>query len=138
MPAEGRERLELGREAEELAAEFLRRNGYTVVERNYDVLINGKKVGELDIICDNGTELLFVEVRSATGTYLESPALTVETRKQAQIVKTARFFIHERSLQNRFVRFDVVGITFSSQRPHVEWFKDAFRPPSTGQSRSFW
>ena len=55
----GRNRKMCGNAGEELAAKYLMGKGYTVAERNF-------RVGHLetDIICENETHILFVEVKS--------------------------------------------------------------------------
>ncbi len=72
---------ELGRVGETLAVDYLTRKGFTVVGRNV-------RVGhfEIDIICENETHLLFVEVKARTGASLKRygrPASAIdETKKQ--------------------------------------------------------
>lgn len=51
----------VGKIGEDLAERFLVKRGYVVVQRNY-----WKKVGEIDIICEKGGRLYFVEVKTVS------------------------------------------------------------------------
>lgn len=129
---------EVGRQGEELACRFLVGRGFVVVERNFSIDVGGIKRGEIDVICHDRESLVFVEVRSLTGSYLETPALTVDPAKRGQVVRAARFYLQEREMELKFVRFDVIAVSFGSGEPRIEWYPDAFRPPSTGQAQVFW
>ncbi len=67
----------LGRIGEDYACDYLRKNGYMVIERNYL-----KKWGELDIVAKKGKKLHFVEVKSVSRTFL--PDVTYETQNIAK------------------------------------------------------
>ena len=61
-------RKDSGKIAEDLAAEFLQKAGYQIIERNYMY-----SHSEIDIIAKKGMYLVFVEVRSKSGTKYGSP-----------------------------------------------------------------
>lgn len=126
------QRRELGANGEEAAVSFLRQKGFQVLERNYN---QGK--GEVDIVARNQEWLLFVEVRSATTDYLESPAATVNLRKQQLVIRGARAFLARNGTGDEEIRFDVVAVTFDGADPRIEWFQDAFRPSPSGQQNRF-
>ncbi|WP_448384806.1 YraN family protein, partial [Fervidobacterium sp.] len=63
------------KEAEELAVQFLKRNGYKIVERNYRT-----PFGEIDIIAKLGKTYMFVEVKSGTGVRI-NPSERVDMKK---------------------------------------------------------
>ena len=63
------QRQQLGAWGEERAALFLREQGYDIIDRNYTVMLHGKKAGEVDIIAWHakhhfGKTLCFIEVKT--------------------------------------------------------------------------
>jgi putative endonuclease len=114
-------RLSTGQMAEAQALEFLCRQGLRLIERNYR-----SRHGEIDLIMEDGSVVVFVEVRlrghSRFGGALES----VDRRKQAKLLATAAYFLQQRRL-DRPTRFDVAALTPSAGGLKVEWIKDAFR-----------
>jgi putative endonuclease len=108
-----------GAAAEKRAAEFLVENGYKIVVRNYTC-----RLGEIDIIAEDGKTLCFVEVRmrkvDAYGTAQE----TITPQKLKRIALTAHQFIVSRHLEQRECRFDVVTIQ-GDEPPKLA--KDAFQ-----------
>lgn len=98
-----------GRAGEDIAVLHLKREGYTVLERN--VRCAG---AEIDIVAREGDLLCFVEVRRRTrrGDALES----VDARKQARIARAALAYLQRLSPTPR-CRFDVVAV--SHGRAHL-------------------
>ena len=127
-----RSKLIKGREGEEAACRLLKKEGYRILDRNY-----AERIGELDIVCSRDDTIVFVEVRSATTTYLSSPVVTIDARKQQHIVRTAQLYLMRRKLTQRDTRFDVMGVLLGGAEPKIEWLKDAFRPESTAVKAKF-
>jgi ribonuclease HII len=107
-----------GDDAEEAAADHLQRAGMRILARNWS-----GRCGELDIVCDNGLELVVVEVRSrADGV---DPLETLVGRaKWAKIRKATEELVYRLRLEQRFIRFDVVAV----QPEGIRWLEDAWRP----------
>lgn len=55
----------IGQIGEDLACAFLKKRGFTIVDRNYR-----KKWGEIDIVAQNKTDLRFVEVKTVSRNYV--------------------------------------------------------------------
>lgn len=116
-----KERLQLGKQGEDLAVVFLKKNGYKILARNYKT-----KLGEIDIIAlDKGT-LCFVEVKTRNSDRFGAPAEAVSSFKQRQISKAALCYLKEKKLLERKARFDVVSVVYSNEKPQLELIKDAF------------
>lgn len=98
-------RQNLGQSGEDIAAEFLNKKGYTILQRNYRC-----RHGEIDIIAKIGTTLVFIEVKTRKGAAYGSPAAAVTHKKQRQISKTALYYLAEHNLFDAPARFDVVSI----------------------------
>jgi putative endonuclease len=116
--------MAVGRRAEDLAASLLDSRGYRIIERNWR-----RPEGELDLVADARGVLVFVEVRSRTGEDRGHPLETVNARKRARVVRAARLYLEAAQPTATTFRFDVVGITFSSdgKQPVVTHVEDAFR-----------
>jgi putative endonuclease len=113
-----------GQYYEEQAVEYLQRAGLSVVERNFRC-----KLGEIDIICRQGEQLIFVEVRYRSNPGFGSPAASVNRGKQRKIIRTAQFYLqNRRQFRNKFCRFDVLALTpaRSCEEVDVQWLKNAF------------
>ncbi len=83
----------LGRLGEDIAADYLIKNGYTVTNRNLHMGRN-----ELDIIAEDDGFIVFVEVKTRTCLYPESgafgiPANAVDISKRKNTVKAARDYL---------------------------------------------
>ena len=106
---------------EELALRYLRRRGYTLVERNYRT-----RYGELDLIVRHHNTLVFVEVKTRRGVGFGDPLEAVTPRKQATIRALAERYLSEREPDLDEVRFDVVGILAGDGAPRVTHIENAF------------
>lgn len=111
----------LGREGERIAERFLKKKGYKVVERNYRCA-----AGELDLIVLDRRVIVFVEVKTRTGSGYGTPLEAVEFRKQHKMIHVAQFFLNAKKLTQREARFDVVGISWPGAQPLVEHIENAF------------
>jgi putative endonuclease len=111
----------LGREGERIAELFLKKKGYRLVERNYRCA-----AGELDLIVLDRRVIVFVEVKTRTGSGYGTPMEAVEFRKQHKMIRTAQFFLNAKRLSQREARFDVVGISWAGAEPLVEHIENAF------------
>ena len=72
-----------GAEYEELAAQYLRKEGYQILEQNYK-----SRFGEIDILADKEGELIVVEVKYRSTNGYGDPLEAVDRRKQKRICQT--------------------------------------------------
>lgn len=115
-------RLAKGRYGEELAAQYLTRHGYRIIQQNFRV-----SCGEIDIVAQDKDALAFVEVKTRTGSGFGLPAEAVTCRKRQQISRTALVYLSQHRLLNVSARFDVVSVVLSQNaEPHIELIKNAF------------
>jgi putative endonuclease len=97
---------QLGQRGEEIAAGYLREQGYTILARNWRC-----PAGEVDIVAREGETLAFVEVRTRRrGGRLGTPEESVTPRKQARMVEVAQTYLQEAGLGDVAWRLDVVAI----------------------------
>ena len=114
-------RVSLGRRGEEIAASYLKKLKYKIIERNYTCTF-----GEIDIIARDKETLSFIEVKTRSSLEYGHPHHVVNKRKQHQISKVALSYINKNNLQNIDARFDVVAIQLSPEGEKVDLIKDAF------------
>jgi len=115
------ERLALGRWGEDRAAEFLRRRGMKILERNYRT-----PVGEVDIIVRKGKTLVFVEVKTRRSQAFGAPQEAVGPTKQRQIIRAAQWYLGSQG-KGLQPRFDVVAVLGQGEgEAHIEHFENAF------------
>ena len=112
-----------GRLGESLAAEFLVRQRYVIIERNYR-----KPYGEVDIIAQDGDTVVFVEVKTRKSLGFGSATEAVDVRKQRHISRIAQEYMQSRSLFGSPARFDVIAVQLDSDnRPAaIDHIKNAF------------
>jgi len=107
---------------EEIAASFLQAQGYAIIERNYR-----KRFGEIDIIAEDGEELVFIEVKTRKSNRFGSPLEAVDTRKQQKMSRVALAYLNSLEMADRAARFDVVAVLLRGNLPpEIELVKDAF------------
>lgn len=121
------EDLASGRRGEDLAHRLLRREGFTVVARNYRARTG---CGEIDLIAWHGDMLVFVEVKSRCTEEFGTPDRAVGAAKQASLIRSAREYAGRAGVPWDQVRFDIINVVFSNP-PSVTRLEDAFRPSAT-------
>jgi len=115
------DRQQLGKDAEQRAEQFLRRQGLQSVSRNYHC-----RRGEIDLIMRDGHELVFVEVRQRSSNSHGGAAASVDSRKQARLIRAAEHYLS--TLRTEPVcRFDVIAFEGKAAATQPLWYKDAFR-----------
>jgi putative endonuclease len=112
---------DIGRFGEDLAHRYLRRNGFTVVARNWRPPQGG---GEIDIIAWEADWLVFVEVKTRTSGQWSAPERDIDNEKIAYVRRAARDYIRRSNADESRVRFDAVSITGRK----VSHLRDAFPP----------
>lgn len=114
--------VEQGAKIEDLAANYLEKNGLSILHRNFK-----SKLGEIDIIAQDRTELVFVEIRYRKSDQFGSAAASVNQSKQNKIIRCAQFYLQTRAwAKNMYCRFDVIAASGSEENPMIDWIKDAF------------
>ena len=114
-------RRQLGDRGEDMAAAALKRQGYKILERNYVT-----PLGEIDLIARQGSELVFIEVKTRKSLRFGAPQDAVSAPKQARLRRLADYYLKRKRLGEARVRFDVVGITMGDEEPLIEIIHYAF------------
>ncbi|HHT9133515.1 MAG TPA: YraN family protein [Candidatus Avalokitesvara rifleensis] len=117
------DRRALGLEGERVASEFLKKQGYKILQRNYK-----PGTSEIDIIGYDKGIIAFLEVKTGLSRRYGPPEVRVTETKKRRIYKAAQKYIKERHLSGHQFRFDVVSVLFDpgTNAPEVKLVKDAF------------
>ena len=101
--------IKLGQLGEKIAADFLVKNGYKIVDRNRHISKN-----EIDIIAEDSSFLVFVEVKTRSVSYEESsaygsPGRAVDYKKRSNIVLAAKTYLMS-NYTDKQPRIDVIEV----------------------------
>ena len=113
-------RISKGRRGENIAAEYLIRQGFVLLERNY------RRLGcEVDMIAMDGETTVFIEVKARSSRTVGLGREAVTYVKQRNIIKAASAYLTENGLWDTPVRFDVAEVDLVECA--VEYIKNAFQ-----------
>jgi len=113
----------LGRHGENLAARYLRANGFKVLYRNF----RAPRGGEVDIVCRERDTLVFVEVKTRSSDAYGSPAEAVNREKQRLITRGALAWLRLLDNPDLIFRFDIVEIVMRGEVPDFNLIRNAFQ-----------
>jgi putative endonuclease len=113
----------LGRRGEDLAHRFLRRQGYTIVARNYR-LASG--AAEADLVARDGDALVFVEVKTRRDAGHGPPERAMSPEKHLHLRRVAREYARKASIPIEQARGDLVTVVLSDP-PEIQLVRNAFR-----------
>ncbi len=112
----------LGAYGESLAAAAYRREGFELLEANYRT-----RQGEIDLIARKDRLLVFVEVKTRSGTRVARPGEFVTRRKQQRIILAAQSYLAGNpQLECLQMRFDVYEVVFQAGTCEETCIPDAF------------
>ena len=109
-----------GKLGEDMACEYLSSKGIRILRRNFKSVY-----GEIDIIAQDDTDIIFVEVKTRKNNRCGIPAESVDKKKQTKIKNTSLEFINQNDLARANFRFDVIEIILSS-KPTINHIENAF------------
>jgi putative endonuclease len=116
-PRSSREKGAIG---EEIARQYLRHEGFTILAANFHACS-----GEIDIIAKEDKMIVFVEVKSTTkDTAFGDPLQWIPVWKQQRIIRASLAYLKTRGMIEALMRFDVITIDQNKKVFHV---RDAFR-----------
>lgn len=112
-----------GDAVEDIALDYLRRQGLRLVARNARA-----RGGELDLVMFEGEALVFVEVRYRARSGFGGGVASVDHGKRRRLVRAAQAFLlrHPQHAEAP-CRFDVIDASGDPRSPRLDWLRDAFR-----------
>ena len=114
------EHNDLGKFGEELAVDFLQKNGYDILETNWVF-----QKAEIDIIAQKNTILAIVEVKTRSSIEFGLPQDFVKPKKIQLLVKAVNEYVISNDLDVE-VRFDIIAIYKEDKQFKIEHIEDAF------------
>ena len=123
---------ELGRFAEDIAADYLLSLNWLILGRNLR-----NEYGELDIAAldreSRPEELVIVEVRCRTIGMIQSPLDSIGPKKFRTLINSAREFVNSSEWQS-FWRIDVIGIILRNKDDRSNWKLEHIRDITGGMN----
>ncbi len=103
--------LSLGARGEQAAAAYLKSSGYQILAANF-CNTSGRRLGEIDIIAQDGGEIVFVEVKTRTNSTSGRilPEENITRSKLYKLNKAASFYISKNKLYDSAYRFDAITL----------------------------
>ena len=101
---------QIGDFGEQLAADHLLKNGYTILARNYRT-----PYGELDIVAQYGDTVIFIEVKTRSSARRGTGFEAITPKKQATLLRCAEHYAAEHSLDCE-MRIDAIEIMLDTKR----------------------
>ena len=95
----------LGRQGEQLAADFLGQAGLVVLDRNWRCAH-----GEIDIVAADGTTLVICEVKTRSGVAFGTPLEAVTRQKAWRQRRLAAAWLRQQGALFDEIRIDVIGV----------------------------
>ena len=112
-----RMRQDKGARGENIAARYLQKLGFEILHRNLRL-----SHLEIDIVCRDNKQLVFVEVKHASGDKYGHPANWIDERKQEKLRRAALIYIEKYHISGVDIRFDAITVT----KGKVEHYPNAF------------
>ena len=109
-----------GKRSEIIAADYLKKKGYKILETNYK-----NKVGEIDVIAKDKDYLVFVEVKARFSQKFGHPFEAIDERKQQKIQAVASLYMVKNHKYGTNCRFDAISI-LGLENPEITHIVDAF------------
>ena len=110
----------LGEEGEKIAVRYLKSKGYIVYQTNWRF---GKL--EIDIIAEDGQELVFIEVKTRSSEIYGRPEEAVGDAKETAILNAADIYVRDFNLEIE-VRFDIISVLMNKNKSKICHIIDAF------------
>ncbi|KGO90327.1 YraN family protein [Flavobacterium suncheonense] len=111
---------ELGKQGEEAAVVFLKKEGYEILERNWVF-----QKAEIDIIAKKNDVLAIVEVKTRSNTEYGDPQNFVNQKKIKLLVKAVNEYVGTKNLDFN-IRFDIIAVKNDATKLQVEHLENAF------------
>lgn len=114
------EHNDLGKFGEEIAVEFLQKNGYEILETNWTF-----QKAEVDIIAKKENTLAIIEVKTRSSLDFGLPQDFVKPKKIQLLVKAVNEYVISNDLDME-VRFDIIAVHKEGKTFAIEHLIDAF------------
>jgi putative endonuclease len=115
--------ISTGKLGEDAAVRFLQQHGYHVLARNWR-----HKRCEVDIIAEDSTAVVIVEVKTLKPGIQDAPEARVDAHKEKMLSDAAEAWLEAHPTEKE-LRFDIIAVALDAQgQPTIRHFRDAFYP----------
>lgn len=114
---------ELGKEGEEIAANYLQAQGYIIRHRDWH---SGRR--DLDIVAEKDKTLIIIEVKTRRNTEYGNPEEAITNKKIRHIIASTDAYVKKYKI-DLHIRFDIITIIGTKPPFQIEHIEDAFLPP---------
>ncbi len=113
---------DVGKRGEECAAVFLAGAGYRVIERNWRCA-----QGEIDVVAERNGEVVFVEVKTRSGTGFGHPFEAITVAKLARLRRLAAAWCEQAEDRPGRIRIDAIAVIAEpGKEPVIEHLEGVF------------
>lgn len=112
--------IQKGKYGENLAKEFLIKQGLKIIETNYKY----SKYGEIDIIALDKNTLCFIEVKTRTNNNFGSGLEAITKDKLIKITSCIQKYIQDTKIKFKSYRIDVISIELKNLKPEFTYIKN--------------
>lgn len=110
----------VGKQGEDIAADFLRKKGYEILDQN-----NSTKWGELDLIVCKSDILVFVEVKLKTTETFGTPEEMIGKSKLAQVKRTAEMYLlNNPEIEAEFNRYQIDAVCIVEETERITHYEN--------------
>lgn len=104
-------KISLGEVGEKIAAKYLKKKGYKIIEFNFSN-DKGRRMGEIDVIAKDRNMIVFVEVKTRRLSSKNDvlPEESIGIRKLYRLDKIANFYLRKNNLMDSDYRFDAISV----------------------------
>ncbi len=110
-----------GKAGEIVATQYLKKQKYKILERNYK-----NTIGEIDIIAKKKGVIIFVEVKTRLSSAFGDPLEAIDDIKQMKIRNVASMYLKSKGLLDSPCRFDAISVLGTIDDPEIRHIEDAF------------
>jgi putative endonuclease len=118
--------IEMGKKGEEIALQYLKGKGYTILDQNWR---NNRY--EIDIVAKEGSIVVIVEVKTRSANTMVDALLAIDTTKRRHLMRAANAYLFSKQLKDE-VRFDIITIGMGGKNPEILHVPNAFYPTLRG------
>lgn len=116
-----KDKINFGKQGQDLVVEYLKNNGYKILSENYRCYY-----GEIDLIAAENKTICFIEVKSRKNSDLEFLEHALNRKKQNHIINSALNYLKEQNYKNYNARFDVAVVLLNDNNLEIKLIKNAF------------
>ncbi|MBL7085723.1 MAG: YraN family protein [Candidatus Cloacimonetes bacterium] len=111
-----------GKLGEDIACDYLKKNGYKILQKNFEIKVSRFLKSEIDIIAKKNETIHFIEVKTLKQKGREQfsaflPEDRVDFKKKQKLIKTAQIWLtkHKLPLQGTKWQIDIISVSILVQ-----------------------